>query len=376
MKTQKKKIGLFYPIYFACIALFVICLATGLVLLNSYLTAFEASQPIHGAEEVFQKYFSDNDYTDALECAKFQPGAFETLATASQKICEMKEGKEITFYAAAAAEGEAVYNVVFTDPVKEDASSEGEISVQGIPSTKIATIRLVKKTQEGDWGFFGYEFAGMEMFLKGDKTVRITAPSTAKVSLNGVEIPEDYVVEKKDHEFNACLPKGVEGITLCTYEVKGLFADSTLSCKDKDGVEMKVEKSEETGEYTTQLNYNASLKEQYSDRILKGMHEYAKYIQNDGRIGLVAQYFDTASMFYRNIAYNLSQFVWDHNSYHFEKEYIDEFYQFDENTFCCHVSFDHVLKLAGREDYVDVLDMIVFAKRKGNNFYIYDRIVQ
>ena len=375
MKIEMKKIGVFYPVYIACVVIFAVCLIVGLNLLTSYLTAFEASQPIHGAEEIFNKYFKGEDYIAALELAEYQPGAFETLTDASDLLVEMKEGKKTTFYAAAAAEGEAVYNVVFVSAEEEKQSSE-EISVQGIPSTKIATIRLVKKSEAGEWGFFGYEFAGMEMFLKGEKSVRVTAPSTAKVSLNGIEIPADFVVEETAHEFNEYLPQGVEGITLLTYEVMGLLSDSQLSCKDKDGIDMTLEQNEESGDFSAKLNYSSTLKETHSDRVMKGMQEYAKYIQNDGRIGLVSQYFDTASMFYRNIAYNLSQFVWDHNSYHFEKEYIDEFYQFDENTFCCHVSFDHVLKLAGREDYVDVLDMIVFVKKKGNNFYIYDRIVQ
>ncbi len=381
MKGQRKNIGVFYPVYFGCIVLFCALLAAGLWVLNSYLTAFEASQPIHGAEDMFQKYFSGEDYVLALTDSGYKVNSFETLETASDALVAMKEGKEVTFYAAASAEGEAVYNVVFVSPESEKEAEEtetdgGEVSVQGIPSTKIATMRFVKKTEEGPWGFFGYEFAGMEMFLKGEKSVRVTAPSDAKVSLNGVEISSDYIVGQAEHEFNAYLPQGVKGITLCTYEVGSLLGDSVLSCTDAQGANMALTQNEESGEYTAGLNYSQTLKDTHSERVMKGMQEYAKYIQNDGRIGLVAQYFDTSSMFYRNIAYNLSQFVWDHNSYHFEKEYIDEFYAFDDNTFCCHVSFDHVLKLRGREDYVDVLDMIVFVKKKGNNFYIYDRIVQ
>ena len=126
MKGQKKNIGVFYPVYFGCIVLFCALLAAGLWVLNSYLTAFEASQPIHGAEDMFQKYFSGEDYVLALTDSGYKVNSFETLETASDALVATKEGKEVTFYAAAGAEGEAVYNVVFVSPESEKEAEETE----------------------------------------------------------------------------------------------------------------------------------------------------------------------------------------------------------------------------------------------------------
>ncbi len=381
-QKAKKKFPLFWVLYAGVLLLFAVLLAVGLGILNKYLTFFESSQPIHRAEEVFQTYFKGEDYVSALEKAQYQPGEFETLQSASDHLKRMAEGKNLTYYATIITENEVQYNVVLVDPESEKAAETKETtegnnpSVQTIPSTKIATLAFVKSQTPGQFGIRGYEFSKMEMFLKATESVRVTAPSGYILTVNGKEVSSDHVVEEKAHEFNEYLPEGVPGITLLTYEVGELFQEPVLSVTDQNKAVLTLTQDEKTGEYVSGLSYNEEWKQTHSQRIMNGMKEYAKYMQNDGRIGLVSQYFDTSSMFYRNIAYNLSQFVWDHNGYEFRDERIDDFYAFDENTFCCHVSFDHVLKLHGREDYVDVLDMIIFAKKKGNSFYIYDRIVQ
>ena len=374
---SKKRLSLFWPIYAAFLILFAIFLIVGSSKLTRYLTGFENSQPIHLAQQVFDEYFTGDDFLAALEKAGYQSGDFESLEAASDILEGMKEGKEITFYATVQSENEACYNVVLTEP--ESASpretTDGQIAVQGVPSTKLATFYLTREEPD-ESGFRNYSFSRMEMFIKPEKSVKVTLPSTSHLILNGKEVPADYVTGEADHAFNAFLPAGVTGIKLQTYEVGGLYAEPAISVTDANGQEEALSQDEETGEYTAALNYREDLKAAYSERILAGMKAYATHMQNDGPFGAVTPYFDTASEFYRSIAYNLSQFVWDHNGYEFRNEKAEDFYAFDDNTFCCHVSFDHVLHLRGREDYVDVIDMIVFARKKGNNFYIYDRIVQ
>jgi hypothetical protein len=111
-----------------------------------------------------------------------------------------------------------------------------------------------------------------------------------------------------------------------------------------------------------------------SDRLLKGLKEYATYMQDDGSIGRVSPYFDTKSDFYKSTASNPSSFVWDHNGYEFKNESVEDFYFFDENTLCCHISFDQVLKMTGKENYVDNLSMIVFAHKIKGTWRIFQCI--
>ncbi|MBQ4036748.1 MAG: hypothetical protein IJC84_01320 [Clostridia bacterium] len=376
-----KKPSLFWIIYGAAVLLIVAAVVTGLCLLSDYLEAYEASQPIHSAEKVYEEYFVTEKYVDAMALAGFETGEFETRETAALILAAKKEGKVLSYYATGADEETASYNVVFADqsepqaPADFEGDASSELAVQSIPSTKIATIRLKRSAEEGKWGFKGWEFDSLEMFLKPTESVKFTVPSTSSVTVNGKAVAASYLVESAPHRFNEFLPEGVEGITLNTYEITGLFTKPVLTCTDKNGLEQTLTLNEESGIVEASLNYDATLLETYGQRMLTGMQEYAKYMQDDGSLYEVRKYFDTASMFYRNIYENPSYFVWTHQGYYFKDEYVGEFYAFDENTFVCHVSFGHYLKLAGREDYHDPMDFMVFARKKGNNFYIYDRIL-
>ena len=73
MEWMKK--NKFWVIYAAVVLVFAMALTVGLAVLNSYLKAFEASQPIHVAEAVYARYFGK----DSLEAAlKMQVRSLQT----------------------------------------------------------------------------------------------------------------------------------------------------------------------------------------------------------------------------------------------------------------------------------------------------------
>lgn len=373
-RLQIKKTSRFWQIYTIITASLALLLVIGLIILADYLSAFEKSQPIHAARTVFDEYFASHRFEEALEKAGFTPTEFETPATAATVLKTMSQGKEMTFYPVSAPDNEARYNVVVVNPEDMDSSEQNEdggVAVRGVPSTKIATISLTKSKESGKWGLYPYEFSALEINASPQEKIQALVPSTYHLFINDKEVPATYIAETSAHPFNAFLPDGVKGIEVVTYKVDGLFSAPRLTCTDESG--QAVALVEENGAYSFSLSYDSTLQQKYAKRVLDGMKEYAKYIQNDGSLAQVAAYFDTSSIFYKNVTRNLSQFVWDHNGYEFKNETADEFYAFDENTFCCHVSFDQVLHLRGREDYVDSLDMIVFCRKKGNNVYIFDR---
>lgn len=385
MNTERKKLPLFWGVYLAVTVSVIALILIGAALLTSYLAAFEESQPIHGAEKIFRQYFESKNFEAALKDSGFAVGETETLSDAAEALSALTEGKVMSFYAVSSEEGEANYNVVVIDSEKissqtgsgeEVKDATAEMAVQGIPSTKIATLRFEKSEKKGSFGFRGYEFSEMEIFLEGKNEAKVCIPSGYSLFVNGKELGEGYIKSSSDHEWNEYLPEGTEGITLSDYEITGLYAEPSLTCTDEEGEEIALARNEETGVWEAALRYEDNVDAALSQRILTGMEEYAKYMQDDGSIGTVSTYFDRTSMFYKNTASNPSSFVWDHNGYEFRNEVIDEFYFFDENTLCCHVSFDQVLKMYGKEDYVDHLDMTVFVRKVGSSWRIYDRIVR
>lgn len=361
MKIFKKNLSLFWTVYTGVCFGLVLLLVIGSIVLTSFLSAFEKSQPIHPAKEAFERYFEKGDFEEALKKAGFQTNKAENLSIVADALKEQAKGKKFTLCATGAEGGKATYNVVLAG---------GENSAD----TKIATLEMTKSEETSSFGFSPYEFSDIRFFFKGQESITCAVPESYTLFINGA-VYEDENATTEEHQWNKYLPKNVDGITLKVYTLTGLFAKPTLSLKDEKGNEAEFLLDEESGRYEAVLTYE-QVDSALKNRILTGMKEYAKYIQADGNLGTVATYFDKSSMFYKNTAGNPSSFVWDHNGYEFKKEVIEDFYFFDENTLCCHVSFDQVLKKTGREDYIDQLDMTIFAKKINGSWQIFDRIVR
>lgn len=369
MNLKKIKLPVFWTVFISVAAFLVVTTIIGLIVLTNYLEAFEAAQPVHPAKEAYHRYFAAGGFEEAIEASDLEVSEFESAASVSDAMKALSEGKKMEYYSAYAKEGEALYNVVLVDENTE-AGENG-----AVPSTKLASIALKKSEKKGSFGFCGYETAGISFALKGQKSVRALVPAGYSLLVNGKAVSESYQSGKAEHKWNEYLPKGVSGIEMVQYEISGLFSEPSLTAQDAEGNEVEMNYEEEADLYTAELSYEKNVDSALSNRILTGMKEYAAYIQNDGSIGKVSPYFDTASMFYRNTANNPSMFVWDHNGYYFRDESVRDFYFFDDNTLCCRVTFDQVLKKYGSEDYVDRIDMTVFVRKIGSSWRIYDRYV-
>ena len=378
---MKRKNAAFWKIYAIFVTLLVTVAIVGTGLLISWLDAFEKSQPIHSAEAVFNEYFVTERWGEVLKLSDYEMSALEREGDAVAALAELKRDKVMSYYSAGVTDGACKYNVVLVD-AKDLSASTGsgetvkdataEMSVKGIPSTKIATITVTKKETAGKWGFGGYEFSELEIFLKKNQSAEVCIPSQYTLYAGDEAIPADKIAEFKSHSWNESLPDGVKGIEFATYRFEGLLSEPTFSVKDENGDPVALAKNEESGVWEAGLIFEADVDKALSDRLLKGLKEYAAYMQDDGSIGRVSPYFDTRSDFYKSTASNPSSFVWDHNGYEFKNETVEDFYFFDENTLCCHISFDQVLKMTGRENYVDNLSMTVFARKINGTWRIFD----
>jgi len=365
-----KKPSVFLIVYLSVLAFGIVLLAAGSILLRNWLYAFEISEAVHPAKEAFDTYFSQNDLSAAIEKSDLPLSEFEDPSAVKAFLQKRIAGKDMTYYSAQVTEEIARYHVVLTDP-------EAEADENGVvPSEKLATIHLVRNQDEVGFGFRGYTFSHLELFVKPEEKVTVLLPSTSKLYLGDREVGEKYKTEEKPHPFNAFLRSGVPGITMVSYTVDGLYLPPEIRCVDKSGKSHLLTKNED-GSFTAELNFDSALQNAHGQRILAGMKEYAKWMQADCEIDSVRPYFDTSSQFYKNTAANPWIYAWgEHDSYEFQNEVIEDFFPFDENTFCCHVSFDQVLHRWDRQDFIDRLDMIVFVRKTGDGFKIYDRIVQ
>ncbi len=359
---KMKKMPLFWKIYLGILVLFAVLLAAGAVVLTSFLTAFEKSQSIHPAQKAFDEYFLASSFEEALKKAEFSTSQWEDVSHAASALSDFCKEKELSFYAVGDKEGEAKYNVVAC----EKNESTG---------TKIATISLEKEKEKGKFGLSGYALSEIEVFLEPTFSKKVKIPSSYTLAVNGKEVGSENSVEKTGHFWNEYLPEGVKGIEFSEFSFTDLFCDPELKCTTSSGQEVKLVENEETGLLEAPILFEEA-PSSLSKRLLQGMKEYAKFIQADGSTAAVGEYFDKGSLFYKNTIRNPAIWVMDHDSFSFRNEVVEEFYFFDENTLCCHISFDQVLKNAGMEDYIDPVDMTVFARKIGGEWYIFDRFVR
>ena len=133
---------------------------------------------------------------------------------------------------------------------------------------------------------------------------------------------------------------------------------------------------DKNGDYRAELSYRQDLQEQYADFVRKGMEAYACFIQADGGIGTVAQYFDTNSQFYKDTRLNPGVWVIDHKGYYFKDEVVDHFYAYSDDVISCRVKLDQVLTQFGGAEEVYPLRQTVFLHKVNGTFRIYDRYVE
>ena len=145
---------------------------------------------------------------------------------------------------------------------------------------------------------------------------------------------------------------------------------------DLEGTEVEVNFDEDTYTYRCDLSYSELMASDYSEFVTKAIEGYAAYVQasKDVSLGNIKGYFDTDSDAYADVvaAGGNRWMVREWSGIDFENVYVGEFYIHTPEIFSCRISFTQLLHRAGREDYVDVIDMYVFLHLTDEGYKIYD----
>ena len=162
------KKSLFYKIYFAVIALFVVVLTVGLLMLSSWLKDYEARQPENVVKDVINMYIKDGKFCEMRDNAGLKLSTYETSDTAKAFFNSFIKDKTVTFASVSKrAEG---------SDLGFGISADGE---------KFMNVYL-KKTADGVYELFSAEFEDTIY-----KTIKITMPSNAAISINGKQLDQE-----------------------------------------------------------------------------------------------------------------------------------------------------------------------------------------
>ena len=360
-EEKPKKKSLFWRIYAAVFVLLTVLVFVAIVVVHSALQDYESARPGYVADEVFESYFVSGDSKKLLKKTGFSLSAVETVEDFDNFWDEQTKGELSCVRVSADSGSETVrYNVRSGDKT-------------------FAAFELCLNGEKTGWGNPLYELSKIELGVGAKFSARVTAPEKSVVLLNGVKVGNDCIVEKGiETESAKHMPEGVEPITYCTYEVKGMLFEPQISVLSADGKEHPLSYDKETRTHKAELIYDTDLKKEMEDYVIEAAQTYAASMQNDRPKSAALSFIEYGTKLYDQTVSVSTYWVSAHSGYRFEQVKADEFLSYDENTFSCRVSFVHVLT-GGTTQFDDNgenrenVDITWYFRRVGDRFLIYDR---
>lgn len=345
------KKSVFYKIYFSFIALFLIALAVLLFLFNGWLKGYEAAQPINIINGIVDSELKSGNEDYLIEKCALKISPYESKENLKALFGEQITGKDI--------------KVFVSSKMPQDCDLAYVIKADG---EKILYLYL-KKQKSSNALLPTYEIVSSELEKNFYKTINITMPKNVDVTINGVTL--DNAV-RKDIEISQSAEgylNGKEGITQQTATVDNLISENVLVAASVDGKAVDVEIKD--GKYTVMQYIDPAIKNQIALVATEGSKAYAGYMQGDATLEQVAAYFNTGCEFYKNIRSSYTSHILEHTPAGFDSVKNDEFFQYSDNIYSCHVSFTQVLKRNGMT-YKIYFDKNVFVEKSGGGFRIID----
>lgn len=347
----KKKLPLFYKIYFCVVAVLLIACVIGVWWLNGFLADYEAAQPKRVADGIFEKYYKSGDFSLlASRCSEDNP--FESAEAVRAYLTEHYAGADMVCTSGASKGGAPTYIV-----------KVGEY--------KISSFTLKESEKKTARGWEMYEEGDFEVYYDTEKLTLI-APTGYSASVNGIALGDSYAAEKGISGPEApLLPEGIEGVKYVRYELEGLIVDPDIAVVSPEGRSVPVSYEEKDAAYHAYPLFDEALEAEQKEYVLGAITRYALMMMNDEYWGNVEKYFDPESAIYLD-AQDVSKYTWfqiDHDTHAVEDETVSQFLRYSDDVFTCRVKFTVVLT-KGTQTFRDFFDSTVIWRNVGGTWKI------
>lgn len=334
-KGKRVRVGtvVFYTIYLLLILAFVIGMSFALKALQGWLVDFEASQPDHRSQEMFQRYFADPDWTQLYQLAGLQDTPFE----GQYNYCDYME-KTV---------GDAPITMVETSA----GLSGGKKYVirAGVGEEtwfNFATFTLVDEKAEGDiisdWQMGQVELftfdpeAPQNMGFQRERGYRFLVTPECTVCINDVTLDESYIQRTQATVAEGYLPEGVHGWRMVEYYVDGLLTQPVVKVLDESGLTQELTYDEVSGTFLQAVAEPEISGEAY-DTVLTAAQVYCKYMIGAAGSGALRDCFDASTEIYKTITTNTT-WMQNYKGYDFGQESITDYYAYTDDLYSAKVT--------------------------------------
>lgn len=351
-KRKKKKIRIFYPIYFLLMiaavgAVFVVC-----DMIRENLKAYEASLPKYVAEDVAEMFLSKDfervyAYQDPAEFAG------EDAKTYAEYMTRFTENGELTWGESYSTnEDEMVYAV----------------RLDGKRLFEFTLTRSGPETAENQWKLTDVTTLGVST-----ATHTVKAPSDSTVYVRGSALGADSIIEDniavEDEAF--LLNEDAKSPTMCVYEFETCFGEPEVRVVDKNGVENKLTVLAD-GSFEAAFNSEDALKEKAEERVIEITKAFANFTSEDLDKYKMLRLARKGTSGYDKIERFDNEWFGRHDGYDFENMVTDNYMSFSEDTFACDIYFDYIIKYEDTDDLRYETHYRFYMVERDDEWYLYD----
>lgn len=310
---KKKKISLFYKVLLVfLLVLLAVFLVIRFAVLRPWLTRFEAAQPKHASQEVFQDLFFPADWGRIYDLAGLEGSGWQDRSGFIRSMEELTAGEVLTL-------------------VETSAGLSGDrryIVKSGSDSVVAFTLTDSGQGDETLW-----QLDTVEVMLPGQsEAIYVRTLSGQRVFVNGVELGEDCQVQTTETAAERYLPEGVCGRRTILWQVQG----DNISVLSENGGQIPLTYREEENCYVVEEQV-AEPSDEERKMLIGAAETYARYMIREANSAQLQKYFDRECAIYKTIR---SSEIWMQNNsgYSFSDKTVSGFQRYGEELFSARVS--------------------------------------
>lgn len=324
-KTAPQKRGprvggiIFYTLYFLMIAVFALGMMFALKWLDSWLVAYEASQPTTKSQEVFDELFSNPDWGRLYELSGAEDTPYEGKEQYAAYMTEKVGGAALTFTeTSAGTSGDKKYLVRMGDTTVASFTLSGQTErVTDIPDWNLEKVELVFDRASG------YRIQKLE-------------GHTAYV--NGAPLDDSFTIQIATTKAEEYLPIGVSGVRTCIQQIDGLMMKPTVTINDQEGNPVEVDYDETTGMFV-EKSVGGTIPDDLRERVCAAAEAYGKYLAGTGSRDTLRLYFEASGNAYKEITSADLAWTKTGSGQKIMNETVSEYTRYSDSLFSARVAY-------------------------------------
>ena len=356
MSKKKKRLKLFYPIYFALVLIAVAAIWIGCRRLTPYLADYEKSNP-EPAVAAAMRYFENADAE-----------TFYFFAQQNHPDLFQYEDKQdyIDWVTSVTKDGRFTYSMAYSDDpsvLRYNVKLNGE---------KFGTFSLREQPNSTEYGFSTWSFDTLDTIVPAATEYTVTAPAGAAVYAGEQRLTEANAVETgiATPWTGHMLLEETPAPTQTRYAFTRFFGCPEIRVTDEAGRPCALTGDEASG-FTALRNSDAALQSEAEARVTEFVKAFSAFTAGDLATRNMLKFVRKGTVAYPVIETFDNSWFGKHTSAKVENLRTDNYIRFTDDTMACDVYYDYAVQYNDGEKTYPTAYRFYFVLRS-DVWYLYD----